>query len=100
MKGKIERKLKLLARERRAVTAQARKKAFKKKNIVRCRYCGKGLTRQTATGDHVHPISMGGPNKVKNIVIACAPCNSRKGSMAAGTFKELLRKEQAQRKGR
>jgi 5-methylcytosine-specific restriction endonuclease McrA len=81
------------ARERRAMTSKARKRAFKIRNHVRCHYCGKGLTRQTATGDHRNPISRGGKNKQRNIVIACTDCNSRKGSMDMGTFMRLIRED-------
>lgn len=45
-----------------------------------CQYCGvKGTTRDL-TFDHVVPRAAGGPTSWGNIVAACMPCNSRKGS--------------------
>jgi 5-methylcytosine-specific restriction endonuclease McrA len=63
---------------------------FKKKANQRCAYCDKRLTMETATVDHVVPKSAGGYNKWKNYKLACGACNSRKGSMALGTFKAFL----------
>ena len=41
----------------------------------RCQYCGdKG-----STIDHVTPRSRGGAHSWDNVVLACLPCNSRKG---------------------
>jgi hypothetical protein len=43
-----------------------------------CRYCG------TAAGpfeiDHVLPVSLGGGNALRNLVLACDSCNRRKGA--------------------
>jgi 5-methylcytosine-specific restriction endonuclease McrA len=57
-----------------------------------CRYCGrKGLAievpdavtkaemRHLATLDHVVPRSKGGTDDESNLVVACYPCNQRKG---------------------
>ncbi|QPJ65950.1 MAG: HNH endonuclease [Candidatus Nitrohelix vancouverensis] len=57
--------------------------AFSKKNILRrdsfmCQYCGD--TRQPLTLDHVFPKSKGGEAKWDNVVIACKPCNLKKGN--------------------
>lgn len=46
----------------------------------KCRYCGKQLTRFTATLDHVQPVSEGGKNSFENLVTACLHCNSRRGA--------------------
>lgn len=48
-----------------------------------CAYCGKGLTVQEVTMDHVVPVSKGGPTTWDNIVAACNDCNSRKGNKPA-----------------
>jgi hypothetical protein len=37
------------------------------------------VTRAEATYDHVVPRSQGGKTNWENIVIACVPCNQRKG---------------------
>jgi 5-methylcytosine-specific restriction endonuclease McrA len=44
-----------------------------------CLYCGKHLSRQTLTRDHVMPLSRGGRDTWENVVSACFQCNSRKG---------------------
>lgn len=65
-------------RDRLAVT-------FSKENLYlrddgSCQYCGAVLTRREATFDHVVPRSRGGDVSWTNIVIACRPCNQRKGN--------------------
>jgi len=45
-----------------------------------CRYCGKQLTRFTATLDHIQPVSEGGDNSIGNLTTACLHCNSRRGA--------------------
>lgn len=46
----------------------------------RCVYCGKKTTRLTQ--DHIIPLSKEGAHTRDNIVPACKPCNSRKGTGA------------------
>ena len=48
-----------------------------------CHYCGCALTKaprftNSATVDHVVPLSRGGSNSPDNLVIACMDCNRRK----------------------
>jgi len=57
-----------------------------------CFYCGKGITKKTATLDHLNPLSRGGVSEGENIVACCFECNLEKGEMTAGeydTFKKL-----------
>ena len=44
----------------------------------RCYYCKTRLTADTATIDHVVPLSKGGRRSKKNEVLACADCNRKK----------------------
>lgn len=44
-----------------------------------CAYCSKPLDEQTATQDHVKPLSKGGLDTFLNVVPACVDCNLRKG---------------------
>lgn len=44
-----------------------------------CQYCHRKVTRPEATYDHVLPRSQGGGTHWENIVIACVPCNQKKG---------------------
>lgn len=52
----------------------------------KCRYCGKQLTRFTATIDHVKAVAEGGDNSFDNLVTACLECNSRKNKRPVGDF--------------
>ncbi len=44
-----------------------------------CFYCGKPLSFQQMTIDHVVPISRGGTDDVFNLVLCCRECNDAKG---------------------
>lgn len=60
-----------------------RKKLYTKKRLTGeevCAYCGKKLTRQNATLDHVIPLSRGGDDSPRNLVWCCLKCNREKGS--------------------
>ena len=45
----------------------------------KCQYCGKKVTLENGTYDHVVPRAQGGKTVWTNIVTACEPCNARKG---------------------
>lgn len=45
----------------------------------KCRWCGCELTLDTSTVDHVIPLFRGGLDNANNRVIACEPCNSKRG---------------------
>ena len=56
--------------------------SFSKKNILRrdnftCQYCG--AINNSLTVDHVLPKSRGGKSNWINVVVACKPCNLKKG---------------------
>lgn len=46
----------------------------------RCYYCRVLLSKGTATRDHKIPKSRGG-RQFGNLVLACQPCNAKKGNM-------------------
>lgn len=57
---------------------------FSRENVYardhgRCQYCQRKVTRAEGTYDHVLPRTQGGRTCWENIVIACVPCNQRKG---------------------
>ena len=57
---------------------------FSRENVFardsgRCQYCLRKVTRAEATFDHVVPRAQGGHTRWENIVIACTPCNQKKG---------------------
>jgi 5-methylcytosine-specific restriction endonuclease McrA len=43
-----------------------------------CRICGRELTKDTVTIDHIIPVSMGGTNAIENLQPLCRSCNCRK----------------------
>lgn len=49
----------------------------------RCYYCGR---RRKLTIDHKVALARGGSNRPSNLVLACKPCNSRKGIKTAKEF--------------
>lgn len=42
--------------------------------------CGRLLTREEITLDHIQPRSWGGSDDLENLQIMCQPCNHAKGS--------------------
>lgn len=52
----------------------------------RCAYCGEVFPDEQLTVDHVEPRMRGGDQSEGNLVTACGPCNTRKGSMPAWAF--------------
>jgi len=58
-----------------------------KRELMRCRWCGKVLTSETATFDHRIPLSKGGLTNSANAVLACADCNHRKADLTPEEFK-------------
>lgn len=49
------------------------------KGLLRCRWCKCILTRETATVDHIVPISHGGRTTKDNCVLSCEKCNHDRG---------------------
>lgn len=62
-----------------------RSKIYERDNY-QCTYCGKQLTKFTATLDHITPVIAGGDHSAENLKTACLQCNSRKTSRPLGDF--------------
>lgn len=62
------------------------RKALFERDEWRCKYCGESVTLDTATLDHVQPVSNGGDESPDNLVTACLMCNSIK---AGRTYEEV-----------
>ncbi len=43
-----------------------------------CKWCGKKLTKSTATTDHVVPLAKGGSNAAENLCLSCSDCNKKR----------------------
>lgn len=46
----------------------------------KCVFCNRTIGMDEASRDHYFPQAEGGPNELFNIVLACKPCNNKKGS--------------------
>ncbi len=86
--------------------AWLRFRVFKRDGFV-CAYCGKGRNDGVLLQcDHIIPICLGGSNKLRNLVTACQPCNTRKSGrplpgkqrrdVVAGVFKRWRAAEEVQ----
>lgn len=58
---------------------------FSRQNVYqrdggKCQYCCRAVAQVKATYDHVKPRAQGGQTTWENVVIACVPCNQRKGA--------------------
>jgi len=58
--------------------------------VGRCFYCGQNFPRSEFTLDHFLPLSKGGGTTKANIIAACQPCNSSKGTKEPGEFLQQL----------
>ena len=54
-----------------------------------CKYCGTKLKLEEMVITYKIPLSRGGTNETKNLILTCLPCNEHKGLM---THRELRRK--------
>jgi 5-methylcytosine-specific restriction endonuclease McrA len=52
----------------------------------RCVYCASALDFETATLDHVYPLSQGGAHHPGNVVLACIRCNQLKSDLLPYEF--------------
>jgi len=58
------------------------------KHGASCYYCSEKLDQEAITVDHVEPLANGGSHALGNLVLACKPCNQRKGSVLIELFNE------------
>ncbi len=65
------------------VLTGGRQVPLNKKNLLirddsTCQYCGRHVTVERATVDHVMPAARGGKTSWENCVVSCKPCNGKK----------------------
>jgi len=71
---------------------------FSRQNIYirddyKCQYCGKRLTPDQLTWDHVLPRARGGKTEWTNIVTCCIQCNRKKGGRIPSEASMVLIKQ-------
>lgn len=54
---------------------------MKSQQSSNCCFCGIPLTLETATLEHIIPISLGGTDGYHNLTISCQECNSDRGTI-------------------
>lgn len=66
----------------------------------RCYYCADSLIAPSGKPvfelDHYEPLYLGGAHTIENAVLACTPCNRRKGHLPPATFERKVRKERTE----
>ena len=55
-----------------------------------CQLCGRKITYEQATLDHVIPLVMGGIDSVENLQLSCNQCNQLKGNILPETFVDRI----------
>lgn len=72
-------------RERKAISRYILNAVWERDGNL-CTYCG------TVDGpfeiDHIYPWSLGGPDTVENLCVACAPCNRSKGNKLLSEWRQ------------
>ena len=56
----------------------------------RCVLCGRKITYNNMTMDHIKPLAMGGEDSVENLQCTCSACNLFKGSVLPEDFLERV----------
>ena len=69
-----------------------------KKNVLfrdefKCQWCGKNLSTNNMTIDHVFPISRGGTNTWRNVVASCYKCNNEKDNRTGPEYEKISGKK-------
>ena len=62
-----------------------RKKLLWERN-PHCHWCGRLLSLDDSTLDHIVPRSRGGSNHRENLTLSCGPCNRRRGDLSPTTM--------------
>lgn len=52
-----------------------------------CAYCGRPITLEEMTADHVVPKAAGGSNKISNLLPCCRECNSSKANSSLSQYR-------------
>jgi len=64
-----------------------KKKLFEDELLKPCCFCSKSLNFETATIEHIIPLSKGGNWKIDNLDISCSECNNERSSKGYSYFR-------------
>lgn len=64
--------------------SKKRRLEIQKRDGFRCSYCGEQFKLWSI--DHIIPRSKGGSNHSNNLLLACIPCNAKKGNASLEDF--------------
>ncbi len=53
-----------------------------------CWYCGRSITIDSGTIDHLVPVAQGGQTVESNCILACKPCNNAKGAHSLAWYRQ------------
>ena len=68
---------------------KVRKEVYARDNFT-CQYCGKKISRDEITVDHLIPLAENGTDEMINYVTSCLACNQLKGSMPLRDFARTM----------
>ena len=68
---------------------KVRKEVYGRDNFT-CQYCGKKVSREEITVDHLIPLAENGTDEMINYVTSCLACNQLKGSMSLQDFAKTM----------
>lgn len=61
----------------------AQKRTLLKRDGAVCTWCGRITAPEDLTLDHIVPKSRGGRDHLRNLTLACVPCNQAKANLKA-----------------
>src|ERR1043165_859598 len=64
--------------ERKSISKSLRFEVFKR-DLFKCKYCGRAAPEVVLHVDHLNPVIAGGTNDILNLLTSCADCNLGKG---------------------
>lgn len=75
--------------ERKPLSKKMRFDVFKRDSF-KCQYCGATPPAVVLEVDHVHPVALGGKDRIDNLITACFDCNRGKGAGLLSSVPESL----------
>ena len=77
-------------RRRKPISKLVKQGLYRNQN-GKCMYCGRKLALADMHVDHRTPVAANGSDNDKNLQMLCSPCNTRKGDMTDGEFRQAYK---------